>query len=254
MVRSIPLATSDGRFFSDVSFPRMSARFASLGLLLWLSVYLPPSGHGLDENTPSEPAFSDQRAISVLKAAEAKLLNIQSYRCKLSTLCILGNEREERTCDYAFRRPKLIRMRILQGPDRGSILVYRDGRVVVRPGGLFGFLRRSFEPGHHRVTTIRGGRVDQTDFWFILELMKTGAYVLQHEGQEIVRDNVVDVLELTRRTASADSDYQKGRFWVERDSGLVVKYELYDKEDKLAFRQIHEEVRINPNLPDEFFL
>lgn len=253
MAKNIPLATSDGRSFSDVSFLGMRVRFTSIILPLWMSVFPPSSGYALDENIPSVPELSDQRARSVLEAVETKLRNIQSYRCRLSTLCILDNKREERSYDYTFCRPKLIRMKILQGPDHGSTLVYREGRVVVRPGGLFSFLRQTFEPEHPRVTTIRGGRVDQTDFWFIVDLMKAETCVLRYEGQEDVLGNVADVLELTRRAASSGGDYQKGRFWVERDSGLIVKYELYDKEDKLAFRQTHEEVQFNPGLLEDFF-
>ncbi len=253
MVKSILPATSDGRYFSDVSFSEMRVWSALMGFLLWVSVLPSSLGYALDRNIPSGPEISDQRARSVLKTVETKLRDVQSYRCTLNTLCILNNEREERSYEYAFRRPKSIRMKILQGPDQGSTLVYREGRVVVRPGGLFRFLRQTFKPDRPRVTTIRGGRVDQTDFWFIVDLMKTETYVLRYEGQESVRGNVADVLELTRRTASSGGDYQKGRFWVERDSGLIVKYELYDKEDKLAFRQTHEEVQLNPGWPEDFF-
>ena len=224
-----------------------------LGLLLWVSVLPLSSGYALDRNILSGPEISDQRARAVLETVEAKLHDVQSYRCTLSTLCILDNKREERSYEYAFHRPKSIHMKILRGPDQGSTLVYREGCVVVRPGGLFSFLRQTFEPGHPRVTTIRGGRVDQTDFWSIVDLMKTATCILRYEGQENVRGNVTDVLVLTQRTAFSSGDYQKGRFWVERDSGLIVKYELYDKEDELAFRQTHEEVQFNPGLPQYFF-
>ncbi len=202
-------------------------------------------------------------ATNDLKSAEQavevmghKLETVSRYRCKLHTVSISGSLQEERIIDYTFRRPRLIQMRILSGKNRGSALVYKNGVVRGHRGGLLSWIVLTFKPSDPDVTTIRGGRVDQSDFLFIMDVlrnaMKEGKLRLENttgslNGKEHYR------LSLLQHVDPLEKGAEAGTFWIDSEDLVVSKYELYDKNGQLIYRQIHDQLELNAPLPDGQF-
>jgi len=98
---------------------------------------------------------------------------ITDYQCRFSEWCTKGSQREERTINYYFKRPRWIRMDIIAGNnwlDIGSAGVYKnDGKVSGRKGGILGFLPLRVRLSSPLATTLRGSRFDQSDLYATLE-------------------------------------------------------------------------------------
>ncbi len=179
---------------------------------------------------------------------ESRVQTLSAYKCRLSTVCVLGRTVEKRAYNYYFSRPGLVRMEIIEGKDKGAVLVYKQGIVYAKRFPLFFALR--FRPQSRMVTTIRGGQVDQTDLGFILSILKAPGRKLSWKGKEESNGQTLEVIEL-RDEKTKPGEPQKGIFWVRQD-GFILKYELYDSENNLVFRQSHDniqpEVSLNPSL------
>lgn len=203
--------------------------------------------------SPDSQAIIDLRnSAQIVKAIEHKLDAVSGYQCKLYTVSISGSLKEERIIDYAFKRPQLIRMRILSGKDRGSVLIYKDGIVRGHRGGLLSWITLTFKPSDPDVTTIRGGRVDQSDFLFIMDVLrnaaKEGKLRLEDTGPLNGRERYR--LTLLQHVDPLESDAAGGAFWIDPENLMVSQYELYDKDGRLIYRQIHDHLELNVSLSD----
>lgn len=157
--------------------------------------------------------------------------------------------------DYAFKRPRMIRMRVLDGKDRGSVLVYRDGKVRGHRGGLLSWIVLTREPSHPEVVTLRGGRVDQSDLLFIMEVLRNAVNEgqLRVDGTEQLQGRAHDRLSLLRHVKPLEDGADTGRFWIDPERLVVSQYELYDSEGRLIYRQAHEKLELNVPLPEGAF-
>ena len=70
---------------------------------------------------------------------------------------------------YTFRKPDHIRID-MESPYAGMVLVYpgEDGKVAVKPGKLFGFLKLHLSPYSALLRTAAGQRIDQTDLGLLI--------------------------------------------------------------------------------------
>lgn len=202
------------------------------------------------QNINAQP---DIQAQQILEETSRMIASIHSYRCGLSTLCRLGKREERRVYNYGFQDQKLIRMEITAGNDRGATLVYRDGLVRARRGGLLSFITLTFKPSDRTVTTIRGGRVDQTDFGFIISLLLDPAKKVFWKNKDVFFGQEAEVLELLETRAVGPGEPVRGLFWIARDSKLILKYELYDKDNNLLFQQMHKDIQLNLDFSKDYF-
>lgn len=180
---------------------------------------------------------------------ESRVQTLSAYKCRLSTVCVLGKTVEKRIYNYYFLRPGLIRMEIVEGKDKGAVLVYKQGIVYAKRFPWFFALR--FKPQSRMVTTIRGGQVDQTDLGFILSILKEPGRKLSWQGKEELNGQTLEIIELSEGKAGPGGP-QKGLFWVGQD-GFILKYELYDSENNLLFRQSHDNIQLEVSFSPSLF-
>jgi hypothetical protein len=142
----------------------MSRRLSVAAALLWFLV--PPLSSAADPPTPR----------SVVEAFAAMYASLSDYQCRMDEQCWQGRRFEERTINFYFKKPRLIRMDILRGNrfgDTGSVGVYRgDGRVRGRKGGLLGFLAITVDKHDPQATTVRGLAFDESALQATLEKLR----------------------------------------------------------------------------------
>jgi hypothetical protein len=71
---------------------------------------------------------------------------------------------------YTFRKPDHIRID-MESPYAGMVLVYpgEDGKVTVKPGGFFGFMKLNLSPDSSLLNAAKGQRIDQTDMGLLIK-------------------------------------------------------------------------------------
>ena len=192
------------------------------------------------------PTFFSSYGEDVLSRWKRSFDKISTYRCK----CIYRSEFdgviEERVYNYYFKKPKLIRMEITSGKDKGSVAVYKDGKVRAHKGGILSFIVLTFDVRDKMVCDRRGKGMDTTDWGYVIEEMerasKAGRMKVWRgklEGKEVYVMEA-DLGETSDRIyLSADTLIPLRREGLER--GKVVSYEIY------------KDVELNVPLDDKLF-
>src|SRR3989338_7478292 len=128
-------------------------------------------------------------------------------------------------------------MRVIEGNDRGSVLVYKNGKVRVRRGGLISWVVLTYEPSDRDVVSVRGGRIDQSDLLFIMEVLrnaKRGKKIVLNRN-ELVHGKMYYRLDLLQHVEPLEAGASKGSFWVDSEDLVVSQYELYDLNGQLIY-------------------
>jgi outer membrane lipoprotein-sorting protein len=104
---------------------------------------------------------------------KARYEGIRDYQCRMVEWSIEGDRCENRTMNFYFKKPKLIRMDVLEGNrpfDSGSVAVYLgSGKVTGHRGGPLKGIVLNVPKHSPLATTIRGVAIDESDMETVLE-------------------------------------------------------------------------------------
>jgi len=172
---------------------------------------------------------------------------IKDYTCILSSYNRLGDKEEYRTYEYWYLKPGYVRMKVIKGKGKGGEAFYDPHRHKVRghKGGFFSFVVLTLEPTDKRVTSIRGARVDETTFGYILSQLKP---YIDHGQCEVAQGNFVTVSCKSPVPYHGDIFSEKVVF---NNQLFPVVWERYGKDGTLLYRLECKDVRINKGLTYE---
>lgn len=181
---------------------------------------------------------------------------IKDYQCTYVSFVAKGDKSEEYTFRYFFKQPKKIRMEVISKKDKGTILVYQEGKVRVRSGrGPFSHFTFTFHPRHKRVCDLRGYGIDQSDW---------GAYIGYHlpylkenslriTGREMVGERETILLEMKSKDPQETRGIAYEKIWVDNKLRMPLKYEHYDINNRLIRSSTYKDIKINVGLEENLF-
>lgn len=70
----------------------------------------------------------------ILQKTISSYKNLKTFSCILEVYNKAGNNEENITYEYYFQKPDKIRLEIMEGKDKGTIIVYQNGRVRYKKG------------------------------------------------------------------------------------------------------------------------
>ena len=171
---------------------------------------------------------------------------VKDYTCIMDSYNRLGDKEESKTYQYWYLKPGYIRMKVIKGKGKGGEVYYDPTRKKVRghKGGFLSFVVLTLDPNDKRVTSIRGVRVDQTTFGYILAQLKP--YVDAGECQ------VVEENGMKGPVCTAGNQAYHGDIWKEKvlfdQNNLPVVWERYGKDGTLLYRLVCRDVKLNSGL------
>jgi len=171
---------------------------------------------------------------------------VKDYTCVMDSYNRLGNREEYKTYEYWYLKPGYIRMKVINGKGKGGEVFFDPTRNKVRghKGGFFSFVVLTLEPTDKRVTSIRGVRVDQTSFGYILDQLKP--YV--EAGQcKVIEENGMKGLECTATDKAYFGDIWKEKIIMD-NSLMPVVWERYGKDGTLLYKLVCKGVKLNSGL------
>jgi outer membrane lipoprotein-sorting protein len=140
----------------------------------------------------SGAATPAQQALARFGAAWA---GVRAYRCRITEHQVLGDETQDRVYQMAFQKPHDTRLRIVEGPGRGGVLVWRGGpQARGHRGGWLRFITRAVGIHDPRATSLRGTTVAQADFGSVLDHvggLDTSSLAAETRHGNVVVDAVV---------------------------------------------------------------
>ena len=186
---------------------------------------------------------------------ERRFEAVTDYRCRYRAHTTDGKKTMTVTYRYYFKKPKWIRMEVLDGKYRGAVLCYKPHRVRLRLGGAF--LSRfpmSFDPGHPWVRDVRGRRVDESHWGWLIErhAQAQGLFRCRAGGRENIngraaRSYTIESLDYRKTSGIARED-----IWV-TDDYIMVKNIFYGPDGAVVHTSDFTEITINGGLDDRLF-
>jgi len=171
---------------------------------------------------------------------------VRDYTCTMESYNRLGDEEEYKTYEYRYLKPGYIRMKVIKGKGKGGEVFFDPTRKKARghKGGFFSFIVLTLDPSDKRIVSIRGVRVDQTSFGYILDQLKP--YMDAGECR------VIEERDMQGLECSAASKSYHGDIWREKvllDGSLMpVVWERYGKDGTLLYSLKCTDVRLNSGL------
>ncbi len=171
---------------------------------------------------------------------------VKDYTCTMESYNRLGDKEEKKTYRYWYLKPGYIRMKVIKGKGKGGEVFFDPTRNKVRghKGGFFSFIVLTLEPTDKRVVSIRGVRVDQTSFGYILDQLQP--YVKAGECKELNSKGI------KRIECAASAKAYHGDIWKEKvllDNSLMpVLWERYGKDGTLLYRLSCTDLKLNTGL------
>mgnify|MGYP001163299303 CR=1 FL=1 len=214
-----------------------------LSTILLAALLLPPRALCADPPTPA----------SVVESLRALYDALSDYQCRMYEHCSQDGRYEERTIDFYFKKPRLIRMNVLKGNrfgDNGAVGVYRnDGKVTGRKGGLLSFLTIVVDKHDAQATTVRGLTFDQSDLQATLEKMELHL--------SVSRCSIVDgagfyELEFEPRDPSRLGGLTREIIRLDESSLLPISSDSFEGET-LVQHAVWSSYILDAGLPDELF-
>jgi outer membrane lipoprotein-sorting protein len=155
---------------------------------------------------------------------------------------------------YTFRKPEWIRLDF-EAPHPGAVLVYPDknGKAVVRPGGVAHFLKFHLSLENRLIKVPSGQRIDQTDLGFLIRNISRSLTDQRKGPAEFAEEDGY-----IRISVLAVNHFRKGtvtlyRFLIDKSLWLPVKVEESTPEGRPERTVTFQNLRMNIGVPDSFF-
>jgi len=204
----------------------------------------------LREAAPAHTAPDGRATVrEALVALEKALSGIESYACILESFVLgFNGEKEEKTYEYAFVKPGYVKMKVIKGPAGEAFYDPTTGKVRGRKPGMLSAVRLTLSPDDSRVKSVRGHRIDETSWFFLLDSWKS--YV--ERADSVVLEARGDTLVLMA-FGIPENPYKETamKLFLDKNSHLPLGFEAYDANANLTHRVFYRDVRLNPGLKPE---
>jgi outer membrane lipoprotein-sorting protein len=190
-----------------------------------------------------------------MQRMKARFEALTDYSCSYNALVSDGRRTQKWTYRYFFKKPDLIRMEIVTGENAGVILIVRDGKVRVKPSGLLSILSLTLRPDDRRIIDVRKNRPDQTSWGYFLDqhLRNQDLTTEISASQDILDGRPVLVYEITSQDPARTQGIAREKIWVAVPEDLLLRYEMYDRDGRLAMMSHFKEIVLDSGLPDSLF-
>lgn len=136
----------------------------------------------------------------VMARAERRFEALQDYQCRVVLESRLGARTETGSCEFWFRKPRMLRAKITEGKRRGSeVAVDGLGKIRGHRSGLFKGVVKTLKPTDTRLRTIRGSSLLNLGWgsffqkYHQAELRPSARVILAHRGASASSPYVVQV-------------------------------------------------------------
>ncbi|MBN2199115.1 MAG: hypothetical protein JW747_04625 [Candidatus Aminicenantes bacterium] len=192
---------------------------------------------------------------STFKRMQSRLESVEDYQCLYTSFAVKGTRRADTVLRYFYKTPGLIRAEIVDGENRGTVLLVREGQVRVKPPGIFSLLVFHYPSYHPRVTDIRGNRLDETTWEYFVEehVRNLGLMTLRSQRRETLDGRRALVLETVSEDPLRTRGIAREVLWIRAEDDILLRFEMYDASGRLIQMSRFTDIVINSGLPDSLF-
>ena len=196
----------------------------------------------------------DITAETIITSFEKMYQGLHDYQCRMKACSIQGRNYEKRIINFYFKKPRKIRMDILEGNklfDSGSVGVYSGGEYVSgRKGGIISCVPVRVGKKNPMATTIRGLTFDESDMQATLEKLQF------HLKKSVITVKIIspDTYQLTCIPPDPleNAGISQDIIWINSKTLLPLSADSYEG-DRLVQQAEWGNYILNAGLPDELF-
>lgn len=178
--------------------------------------------------------------------------NISSYSVTLRS----KSQNASETIKYYYKKPGFVRMEFIE-PHSGALLVYDPAKklVILRPFGSLKSFVLKLRPDDFLVRSSKGHTVAESDIGALLkrvsELQKNG--ITGVLGEEDIGGRKALIVSVAGKKGMTVDGSHKYLLWLEKGSFMPLRVRAYDSSDKLSEDVLMDDLRINPQIPENYF-
>ena len=198
---------------------------------------------------PATPTF----AASPLGDFSDAWAKITDYTCNVKVHETDGARTEDRLYAYAFKKPHMARIDIVDGPGKGGGAVWLGGdKVKGHQGGLLSGIHLTVDITDKRATSLRGDTIDTGTFGAVLDAFKTTKGELTEGPGPLIDGAATEAITLKVANPQANKGVSRDQLFISKANHLPVRRVRYDG-DKIVKDEIFSNIKINPGLTDADF-
>jgi outer membrane lipoprotein-sorting protein len=178
---------------------------------------------------------------------------VNDYTCQITTHETVGADVQDRTYDFAFKKPHSAKIDITGGPGRGGGSIWNGGDTVVgHQGGLLRGIKLTVSITDPRATSLRGDTMLAGSFGTILAAYQSGKGVLSESTTDTILGVPIDTVTMLITNPAANKDVSKDVLFISRTTHLPVRRVRYEG-TILVKQEDFLNVKVNPGLKDSDF-
>jgi outer membrane lipoprotein-sorting protein len=205
------------------------------------------------------PGWSQQNQDNykeILFKMKERFKEIKTYRC-IYEMFTANEEKSERVvCNYFFKAPKMVRMELLEGKYKGTVMLYLPHKVRLKLGrGILSLFSFRYHPNHKWVSNLRGYGLHQSDWgWYIdrhIQMLALTGAIFSGEEAAAGRDTMK--YKLISKDPEKTGNVAQEILWVDKKELIPVKYVQYNSQGKILMSGLYTDIRLNVDLDDQLF-
>ncbi|HOJ92418.1 MAG TPA: DUF1571 domain-containing protein [Dictyoglomaceae bacterium] len=189
----------------------------------------------------------------ILQKTKVAYNNINTFYSILEVYNRDANSEENITYEFFFQKPNTIRLNIVDGKDKGTVLIYKEGKVRLKRGGVLSFIPISLNPDDPLILSLRKGRVDELSIAYVLEqLFKNKPLLVKEANINGYNCFVIEINTSRDRLYT----YTMQRVYIDKDNFIPIQleqYENYQDTKILVHKRTYKNYQINPNFDSQIF-
>jgi outer membrane lipoprotein-sorting protein len=188
--------------------------------------------------------------VELLHRMQESYNQIHSYQSVVTLYSRKGSRRENVKLRLTFKKPGMLRARVLAGHGRGSeVAIRNDGRIRGHKGGLLHGITISMKRSDGRLRNIRGEPVWEAEWGAFLPKIRRA--LDQPSAAATVERGEDSSLVLEVRVTDQGGP-ERHRYVVDGSTYRLRSAERYEG-NTLVSRVVYQEETVNPDLPDGYF-
>jgi outer membrane lipoprotein-sorting protein len=202
---------------------------------------------------------------NTLKTMQQKFQSLKDYQCVFESYTARDEESREMVFSYFFKKPKMIRMEVLEGTYPGTVMLYnpqvmRDKVRVLVGNPALAVLQKIFFGEYFGlyskwIIDLRGNGVHESDWGsFIddhLKLLHLGKS--KFIGEKEVNGRTTLFYRLDSHEPIKTMNIKTEEVWIDKKTYFPIKYIHYDASDQVIRRSVYHNLKFNTDLQMDLF-
>ncbi len=190
---------------------------------------------------------------------EGILQNVLNTYNKLDTfssiLEVYNREREKEEYfifEFYFKKPDNYRFNIIEGKDKGTIIIMKEGRIRMQRTGVLKVIPLTLNPDDPSVLNIKKKRFDEMGLGYVIQMITQKP--IKFIGEEKISGIPCFVLE-TGLSKDRTHNFLSQKFYIDKNFIPInmEQYEDYNGVKTLTHKRTYKNYKINPVLANNIF-